>query len=103
MSKAFDLIRELLLLRRWKQNLHQSFLDYILKEHGLDWQNHLKEEGELRKDLQAGRDALDWAMKATWWGWDAGSALFFWRWPDAFRKEARDGTPVHVSGTLPVY
>jgi hypothetical protein len=37
------------------------------------------------------------AMEATWWNWDAGSALFFWRWPKAFRKEARDGTASNTS------
>jgi hypothetical protein len=61
------------------------------------------DEGKLGRDLRAGRDALDWAMKASWWSWDAGSALFFWRWPEAFRKEARDGTSVRVSSMLPVY
>jgi hypothetical protein len=42
-------------------------------------------------------------MRASWWGWDAGSSLFFWRWPSEFRKEARDGTPVRISGSLPMY
>jgi hypothetical protein len=40
-------------------------------------------------------------MDTTWWNWDSGSALFFWRWPEEFRLEARDGTPIRISGELP--
>jgi hypothetical protein len=68
-----------------------------------DWQDRLLEGGELGQDLQAGRDALDRGMRASWWGWDAGSALFFWRWPKEFLKEARGRTPVRISGMLPKY
>jgi hypothetical protein len=42
-------------------------------------------------------------MRASWWGWDVGSSLFFWRWLKEFRKEARDGMPVRISGMLPMY
>jgi hypothetical protein len=41
-------------------------------------------------------------MRASWWGWDAGSALFFLRWLKEFLKEAHDGTPVRISGMLPI-
>jgi hypothetical protein len=53
--------------------------------------------------LEAGWEALTRAMGASWWGWDAGSALFFWRWPKEFCGKARNGTPVHIAGQLPWY
>jgi hypothetical protein len=40
-------------------------------------------------------------MDTTWWNWDSGSALFIWHWPEEFRLEARDGTPIQISGELP--
>ena len=36
---------------------------------------------ELHKDISVGRDALTCLANASWWGWDQGSTLFFWRWP----------------------
>jgi hypothetical protein len=42
-------------------------------------------------------------MATSWWAWEEGSALFFWRWPKEFRKEVRDGMPVRISGELPNY
>lgn len=33
----------------------------------------------LGKDIQVEQEALSHASKSTWWNWDAGSTLFFWR------------------------
>ena len=31
-------------------------------------------------------------MNASWWNWDEGSSLFFWRWPEEAQIDARDGS-----------
>ena len=63
--------------------------------------NHLADE--FVKDLKAGHNAISRAAHSTFWDWDAGSSLFFWRWPKEFIEEARDGTKVYVKGELPKY
>jgi hypothetical protein len=51
---------------------------------------------ELKKDLEVGRDAVGRAANASWWNWDAGSTLFFWRWPKWSKKSVRDGITLFV-------
>ena len=58
---------------------------------------------ELLKDLKVGRDAVRRAGLSSWWEWDAGSTLFFWRWPAEYKKDVRDGLEVCVEGQLPEY
>ena len=58
---------------------------------------------EFLSDYINGLEAVHRAANSTFWDWDAGSSLFFWRWPDKFQNEARDGTPVFVTGKLPRY
>ena len=48
----------------------------------------------LARDLEIGRDCLARLADCSWWIWEAGSALMFWRWPRAHRKAIRDGTPI---------
>jgi hypothetical protein len=47
--------------------------------------------GRLRKSAEVGRRALSYVGRASWWKWDAGLYPFFWRWPEEFQKEIRDG------------
>lgn len=58
---------------------------------------------DLLKDLRVGRDAIRRACSASWWEWDGGSTLFFWRWPKEYRKDVRDGLEVCVEGQLPEF
>jgi hypothetical protein len=51
---------------------------------------------ELKKDLEVGRDAVGRAANASWWNWDAGSTLFFWRWPKWSKRSVRDGITLFV-------
>jgi hypothetical protein len=74
-----QVIREMLLLQRWKWNLTQSLIEYMRKYYGSEWLLR-REEEEVRLDLEAGREALRRAMATTWWAWEEGLALFFWRW-----------------------
>jgi hypothetical protein len=56
----------------------------------------LRQSSELQKDLDIGRDAVGRAANATWWNWDAGSTLFFWRWPKWSKSSVRDGIKLFV-------
>ena len=57
---------------------------------------------EIDKDVSTGSQAIIQYVSGTWWSWDAGSGLLFWRWPTKqSRAAARDGFEVYVSGRLP--
>jgi hypothetical protein len=52
---------------------------------------------DLERNADIGADVLRQVNNATWWAYDRGSALLFWRWNT--NKEivnARDGTPLWV-------
>ena len=70
---------------------------------GLKMSDFDKQRKELLKDLKVGRDAIRRAGLSSWWEWDAGSTLFFWRWPTEYKKDVRDGLEVCVEGQLPEY
>lgn len=53
-------------------------------------------DSELEKDLTVGVDAIRRATEASWWNWDGGSTMFFWRWASPFQKKVRDGTPLFI-------
>ena len=40
---------------------------------------------------------------ASFWDWDGGSRLLFWRWPIESRIWARDGLPIYFRGPPPAY
>ena len=58
---------------------------------------------ELEKDIKAGREVIHRCCESSFWEWEGGSRLIFWRWGKSFQKEARDGTPIFISGSLPRY
>ena len=65
-----------------------------LKEHG----------GELgtKEDCEAIEDCL-WMIKAcTYWVWPRGSRIFFWKFPDEWRSNVRDGIPFWQVSKPPV-
>ena len=51
---------------------------------------------ELIRDVKVGSDAVSRLAGSSWWPWDAGSTLLFWRWPKRYQKSIRDGTPLFV-------
>ena len=55
---------------------------------------------ELHKDILVGKDALTRLANASWWNWDQGLTLFFWRWLARYRKAVRDGTKLFVKREL---
>ena len=57
---------------------------------------------EIEKDVLVGSQAIQQYRNSSWWAWEAGSGLLFWRWPTKqSRIAARDGFPIYVSGKLP--
>ena len=58
---------------------------------------------EFVQDFCVGSEAVRRACGSTFWDWDQGSSLFFWRWPIPFTEEARDGTKIFINGKLPRY
>ena len=62
--------------------------EYLLPE-------ECEEESKFSLDLRTGIHALQHYLGATWWKWDCGSALLFWRFPtEESQKATRDSWPV---------
>jgi len=91
---AINILREWM-LRKWRRNVFRSFCKYLHSNHGPNWISIESRNGDLVKDVEAGRDCLRRNSLATWFEWLGGSRPFFWRWPQSFVKEARDGIKVH--------
>jgi hypothetical protein len=85
LTNAFDVIREELLLPVWKRKVTIDLAEWLQTN-----KNRLSNE-EFAKSAEAGKRALSYVGRASWWKWDAGSYPFFWRWPEEFQKEIRDG------------
>ena len=61
-------------------------------------------QADLFADKEVGRDAIARAANSTWWDWDAGSTLYFWRWPKRVQQAVRDGTKLYIiCSKLPRY
>ena len=112
MFKSFNVFCRLQLrrYRHQKTRVIGSFRWYMISEHGLGWQSKLVKKSargsknvEVIREHNSGIDALHWATSASFWEWTHGSTLFFWRWPEEYRKAIRDGLEVFVSGELPSY
>ncbi len=56
--------------------------------YGADWK---QKSAILGASREAVLECITKAAGCTWWKWDAGSRLFFWRWPKEYVEEARDG------------
>ena len=87
-------------MRWYRRSLFHSFRLYMRKAHGANWIYKLVSARhspsitniDIRLDAKVGCDALSRAIDTSWWTWDLGSTLLFWRWPDEVVKEARDGS-----------
>jgi hypothetical protein len=62
---------------------------------------HKEARAPSMRSLVIGSKALAHAADASWWDWDRGSALFFWRWPREYHLELRDGLRPRFVGTPP--
>lgn len=92
-ERAMDGFR-VLALRRWKRNVRNSFRRWF----GTLGMDHPKRESIWRD----GQKACAKADQASWWEWDEGSSIFFWRWPDHYMEVARSGVPPYFDESPPV-
>jgi len=95
------------LLRRWRCNVRKSFCWFMKQESPNScWCKPVSAdlEQDWEANLAAGRDCIRRSAHASWWDWDHGSRLFFWRWPKESRLWARDGHPILAEHQhLPTY
>jgi hypothetical protein len=98
---------ELRWYRSHKGGAIRSFWRYMVSEYGEDWLSQLQSRHrtekrkrgwdvkvDLIKDYEVGIDAISRALSASFWEWDDGSTVFFWRWTREHRNELRDGLKV---------
>ncbi|KAL7563418.1 hypothetical protein ACA910_016514 [Epithemia clementina (nom. ined.)] len=85
--RAFDLLRRCM-LRRWKAGVYRSWRRWWSKNCNTininypQWTQLIMKRGDL---------ACLHARDATFWSWDRGSAIFFWRWPEEFMIDVAVG------------
>lgn len=129
-TKLFNLLRGILLTRN-KRNLRKSFSSYCSETYGRNWLVELldyrrerklrlfargvngkrrRDPGydlvkleELEKDVCTGTEAMERYGGSSWWDWTLGSTLHFWRWHPEYRKQARDGDDVWITGRFKPY
>ena len=53
---------------------------------------------QFSRNRTAISDCITRAANSSWWEWSDGNSLFFWRWPEVWRLEARDGAKSYRSG-----
>ena len=81
------------LLGYWKQKVEKDFLE---------WFRGKEFEAEKGKEVMtSGLKAIEKARGASWWNWDKGLAIFFWRWPEDYQETVRIGVAPMFEGTPP--
>ena len=104
------------LLARSRRRLLSELLVYLRSTYGLDWQAALQAHrrsaprhqggwmdtsfSSLVHDVAQGCQVLYSFSGATWWDWDLGSTLVFWRW-GSLAPLARDGMPPYLRPPMP--
>jgi hypothetical protein len=74
-------------LRVWKRKVRSSFSAWLR-----GYQRSTEGLGTVDQGMiRAGWDACRRADGASCWDWDVGSALLFWRWPEAYQRESWEG------------
>lgn len=92
-EKAMDGFR-ILALRRWKSRVRYSFTI---------WLEQLPVDHPDRESIRVdGLKACAKADQSSWWEWDGGSAIFFWRWPSHYVEVARCGVAPYYDEAPPV-
>jgi hypothetical protein len=118
------------MLRWWKRNVTVSYVKWAAEKYELkdttfpiDWvgwsgacyswtgaegRGHYRSWWKRRllithQDFVPACDAIQRAAKTSWWGWDAGSRPFHWRWPPFYQEVIRDGLKVHFQEPPPKY
>ena len=108
-TRALDGFR-LLAVRWWRRSLFRSFTAYLRSRFGASWLDLLtvgaKAQGGDIFSLQdvrlASCSVLSQLLGASWWEWDHGSSLIFWRWNGLEQqRNAHFGQPIRVAAPLP--
>jgi len=108
-----------------RHRLAREFMSYLMKEYGPTWRVKLScqwgkrplkrqkgglggcksvSDGELAKDFSIGTALLRQWAQSSWWAWNKGSTLIFWRWPSGSQRlAARDGMVPYIQDRLPVF
>jgi hypothetical protein len=83
------------LLRRWKRKVEIDFIQWF---HGSE---HVTDP---RHDIEArGWKALVHVRRCSWWEWDGGSSILFWRWPVEYFDDSIYGVVPRFIGEPPTY
>jgi len=67
----------------------------------LDRISVFKRLSKMNSELIVGRDCLNSYLGSSFFGWDKGSALLYWRWSQETQIFAREGFQPFISGKLP--
>ena len=78
-------------LARGCELLRGRMFSWWRKRITLECVQHLRVQGWMKRDVEAGRECIERAANSTFMEWTDGSRLFFWRWPKEFQEDARDG------------
>jgi hypothetical protein len=89
-------------LQLFRRALYLDCMEYLEKEFGADWKAMLSPPSEspsvktkqLKLELDAVRNILWHANETNWFEYLSGSRLHHFRFPDRYRKEARDGVKI---------
>eukprot|EP00536_Pseudo-nitzschia_multiseries_P000601 jgi/Psemu1/1377/gm1.1377_g len=77
----------------WKQKVCRDFTK--------GFHLHGKLSGSAREIERDGLQACAKADNCSWWNWDKGSSIFFWRWPLDYQETARVGLKPMFNGPVP--
>jgi len=63
--------------------------------------NYLRKSPEAAVDWEAGAECVRRYSGADWWEWTNGSRPHYWRWPQEYQKQIRDGVPPWLKSAIP--
>jgi hypothetical protein len=84
---------------RWIRNVYKDLVAYAKKLYGHSWV--VSQRGTCF--LNTAIDAMRRVTRSTFWEWQDGSTLLFWRWPADHIHSALYGYPSWIIGDLPSY
>jgi hypothetical protein len=91
-------------MKSWRNNITMEAVEYLYLKYGINWKTTtMREYPELGKNHVVIAEILDRVHHCTYWEWNKGLTLFFWRWTPKFRSRAQDGVKVYSQGKLPSY
>jgi hypothetical protein len=88
-----------LVLSMWQRNVYLDLKIHMLRTQGQNWVASLK----ATRVGNVVKDALSRVCRASFWEWQDGSSLIFWRWPQVHQEAACWGYPAWIQGELPRY